>query len=80
VGVAGLTRHLAFDQPTFRLEVEHRNLRLEQRATRGYVLTLTIDGGAEFAFHFYRAGLDSMVEAAQVLTRSVTVKRPDVVN
>jgi hypothetical protein len=48
--------------------------------TGGYVLTLTIGGGAELAFHFDRAGLDRMIETAQVVTGTLALKRPDVVN
>ena len=49
-------------------------------ATGGYVLTLTIGGGAELAFHLDRAGLDRLIETARVATGTLPLKRPDVVN
>jgi hypothetical protein len=42
----------------------------------GYVLTLTIGGGAKLAFHFDRDGLDRMAEVAQAVTGSVVLERP----
>jgi hypothetical protein len=54
---------------------------LERHKTSGgYVLTLTIGGGAKLSFHFDRDGLDRMVKTAQAALGSLELKISRILN
>jgi hypothetical protein len=49
-------------------------------STDGWVLTLTIGGGAKLSFHIDRDRLDQMVETAQAAIGSLAIKIPKILN